>query len=136
VVNCVGLRILDTLERNLVIYHTAYDIPWPVSDRDLVVETVSTIDRTGGKAHLLTTLSDKEYPLKKGMVRMTRYREEVFLEEIEPGLVLSKVRGFADPGGNIPAWIVNMFLVDGIYDSIIRSREEIDKRNQQVPGKD
>jgi hypothetical protein len=134
VVRCVGLEILDTLHGSHILYHTAYDIPWPLSDRDLLVECSFSLDTLSGKAHLLTITSDADYPPEEGFIRMAQYREEVFLEEIGPGRTLFRAEGFADPGGSLPAWVVNMFLVDGIYDSVIRTWEEMNKRYKQVPG--
>jgi hypothetical protein len=122
VIKCMGLEIIDTVE-NHIRYHTGYDIPWPVSDRDLVVETESVLKDSSGMSHLLTVGIDIDFPIEKGTVRMEKYREEVFLEEVSSTTTLFRAEGFADPGGNIPAWIINMFLVDGIFDSMVKTRE-------------
>jgi hypothetical protein len=128
VINCTGLEIIDTVDGKIR-YHTSYDIPWPMQDRDLVVE-LEKKEYTPAYAHLLTRSIDLEYPLKKGVVRMPRYREEVFYEKIDEGHTRFRVEGFADPGGSVPAWVVNMFLVDGTYDSVIRTREIIASRGR------
>jgi len=125
VVRCIGLEIIDTIAGNHILYHTSYDIPWPLADRDLVVEADLSFDEENRKARLLTIHYDMEYPIKNGVVRMFRYREDVVLEELDPQHTRFKAEGFADPGGNVPAWLVNMFLVDGIYDSVISTREKI-----------
>ena len=36
-----------------------------------------------------------------------------------------------DPGGSIPAWIVNMFLVDGPYKTMLGLQETIAKRSSK-----
>lgn len=128
VIKCAGLEIIDTLEEGGILYHTSYDIPWPLSDRDLVVVADIFYDKENRKARLLTNISDTEHPLQEGMVRMTRYKEDVFLEEIDSLHTEFKAEGFVDPGGSVPAWVVNMFLIDGIHDSVIRTRQEITKR--------
>jgi hypothetical protein len=128
VINCTGLEVIDTVEER-ILYHTSYDIPWPLADRDLVVEVAMSFNKQAGKAHLLTVQSDIDYPLEKGIVRLPVYREDVHMEELDSGSTLLVAEGFVDPGGTVPAWIVNMFLVNGIYDSFIRTREELEKRN-------
>ena len=123
VTHCKGLRIIDTVG-NRIRYHTAYDVPWPFKDRDLVValELVS-MDSKG--AHLLTRSVGLEYPMEEDVVRMNRYREEIFYEKLDANLTRFRAEGFADPGGKLPPWLINMFLVDGVYDSVIKSREAV-----------
>lgn len=125
VINCTGLEILDTLPNGSVLYHTSFDIPWPLADRDLVATVKFTRNTAGHGTHLLTEMTDLEYPLKKGVVRMPGYREEISLEKIDDTHTRSLTEGYADPGGTVPAWVVNMFLVDGTYDSVRRSRDRV-----------
>jgi len=126
VIKCTGLNIIDTVG-NRIRYHTSYDIPWPMEDRDLVVEAKLSISEDLTGAHLITRNVELDYALKKGHVRMPRYMEEVCLEKIDSVTTLFRTEGVADPGGKVPAWIVNMFLVDGIYDSVQRTRERLAK---------
>jgi hypothetical protein len=119
--HCTGLEIIDTVAGR-VRYHTSYDLPWPLPDRDLVVE-MEVLEKDSNAVHLLTRSIDLAYPVPEGVVRMPRYREEVFYERLDAGHTNYRIEGFADPGGKVPAWVVNMFLVDGIYDSVIRIRE-------------
>ncbi len=128
VVRCSGLEIIDTVGGNQIRYHTSYEIPWPLADRDLVVVADLSFDEANRKARLLTIRTDTQFPLKKGIVRMLKYKEDVVLEELGPQRTRFNAEGFADPGGNVPAWLVNMFLVDGIYDSVVSTRMEIKKR--------
>lgn len=125
VINCTGIDIIDTTVEGCIRYHVSYDIPWPMADRDLVVEAALALDEEAGKAHILTRHTGLEYPLEEGVIRMPGYREEVILEEEGPASTRFSSSGYADPGGTLPAWIVNMFLVDGIYDSMIRTRSGI-----------
>jgi hypothetical protein len=123
VIHCTGLEIIDTVDGRIR-YHTSYAVPWPFLDRDLVVEE-ELVYKGPDSAHLLTRSIYLDYPLGDGMVRMPRYREEVFFEKIDACRTRFRAEGFADPGGSVPAWLVNMFLVDGIYDSVISTRERM-----------
>lgn len=123
VFRCKGLTIIEGQGEQKVRYHTTYDIPWPMKDRDLTVEAVITLHAGGKKIESLSKDILLDYPLEKGVIRMPGYREWVILEEIDPNTTLFISEGYADPGGTVPPWLVNMFLVDGIYDSVIKSRE-------------
>lgn len=121
--NCKGVEIIDTLGERIR-YHTGYDLPWPFEDRDLVAE-LQLVDFNERRAHLLTRSIDIEYPLEEGVIRMTRYREEALYEKVDEGHTRIRTEGFSDPGGKLPPWLVNLFLVDGIYDSVVETRNAV-----------
>lgn len=123
VFRCTGLTIIEDQGGQKTKYHTTYDIPWPMKDRDLTVEAVITHHAGGKKIESLSEDIILDYPVEKGVIRMPGYREWVILEEIDSMNTLFIAEGYADPGGTVPAWLVNMFLVDGIYDSVIKTRE-------------
>jgi len=123
VFRCTGLTIIEGKGEHKVRYHTTYDIPWPIKDRDLTVEAVITHHEGDKKIESLTEDIMLDYPVENGVIRMPGYREWVILEEIDPYNTLFIAEGYADPGGTVPPWLVNMFLVDGIYDSVIKTRE-------------
>lgn len=124
-INCKGVDIIDSVARG-IIYHTGYAVPWPLADRELILINESEISADRKEARLLTLASDYEYPLPEESVRIRKYREAVRLKEIKPGQTEYTTEGYADPGGKVPAWIVNMFLVDGTYTSLVRIRESVE----------
>jgi hypothetical protein len=123
VFRCTSLTIIENQGGQKIKYHTTYDIPWPLKDRDLTVKAVFTHYPEGKKIEMLSEYIFADYPGEKGVIRMPGYREWVILEEIDPVTTLFIAEGFADPGGKVPPWLVNMFLVDGIYDSVVKTRE-------------
>jgi hypothetical protein len=126
VFRCTGLIIIDSPEENRIRFHTSYDIPWPMKDRDLTAETVFTMHEGGRKMELLTRQINMDYPMAEGVIRMPDYREWVMLEAVDTLHTLFVTEGYADPGGSVPPWLVNMFLVDGIYDSVTKMRKLIE----------
>ncbi len=125
VFRCTGLTIIENPDENRVRYQTTYNIPWPMKDRDLTVEAVTTELDAGKKIEMLSEDILLDYPLEKGVIRMPGYREWVILEEIDPNNTLFIAEGYADPGGAVPPWLVNMFLVDGIYESVLNVRDKM-----------
>ena len=123
VFRCTDLTIIEDQGVRKTKYHTTYDIPWPMEDRALTVEAVITHHAGGKKFESLSEDIILDFPVKKGVIRMPGYREWVILEDIDSMNTLFIAEGFADPGGTVPAWLVNMFLVDGIYDSVMKTRE-------------
>jgi len=123
VVRCSEVTIIENQVEHKITYHTVYDMPWPVKDRDLIIESVYKHHVAGKKIESLTKNVQMEFPLEEDVIRMPGYREWVIIEEIDSLNTMFIAEGFADPSGKVPPWLVNMFLVDGIYDSVIKTRE-------------
>jgi len=126
VYRCSGLTIIENGGEDHVKYHTSYDIPWPRKDRDLTAETRFIRHEGGEKIEIITRNVNVDYPLEEDVVRMPRYREWVILEKMDTHSTVFKSEGFTDPGGNAPTRLVNMFLVDGVYHSVMKIRELLD----------
>jgi len=117
--NCGAARIVNLLSRKEMIVHTTLDFPAPVADRDLVVRSVAdyVLDRARGVI-TLTSVTDPAAPPVNGVVRMSDFSGRYVLEYISrdrTGVIYSYR---ADPGGNIPAFLVNMFSRDGLYQTL------------------
>lgn len=123
VFRCTGLKIINKTDEQRIRFHTSYDLPWPMKDRDLTAETILTKHDDGTIMESLTQHIQMDYPTAEGIIRMTDYREWVILKAIDSLNTLFVTEGFADPGGSVPPRLVNMFLVDGIYESIMNIRK-------------
>ncbi|UKN01953.1 START domain-containing protein [Paracrocinitomix mangrovi] len=108
---------------NRVIYYKI-DLPWPADDRDIVLNYTVKNDEEKNE----TIISMKENLTAKskvdGVIRMTKTR----------GFWILKSNGnktdihyqvLADPGGSMPTWLINMFIVDGPYDTIMALRKRV-----------
>lgn len=123
VFRCTDLSIIENQGGQKIKYHTSYATPWPMKDWDLTAEVVFTLHEGGYKIEILTEDIMLDYPIEKGVLRMPGYREWVILERIDSENTLFITEGYTNPGESIPAWLINMFLVDGIYDSVVKTRE-------------
>lgn len=117
--DCSEARIVRPISRKEMIVHTTLDFPAPVSDRDLVVRSFTTylLDRARGIV-TLTSVTDPAAPQRSGVVRMTDFSGEYVLEYIsrdKTGVIYSYR---ADPGGNIPTFLVNLFSRDGLFKTL------------------
>lgn len=89
-------------------------LPWPIKDRDLAM--VSNITRNadssilfelGGKTELMAL--DNEY------IRITNINGLWFIKPLDKNRCEVRYRFLADPEGSLPAWVVNIFIVDGPF---------------------
>lgn len=106
------LRVLESEKGKSIRYYVIYNSPWPVTDRDLGIQaTISDDPETGGRQ--ITAISAPEaVPPDPDMVRIVDYWQKWSITPIGNGLVHLTVEGFADPAGDIPAWLANMAITD------------------------
>jgi hypothetical protein len=93
-------------------YYLIYDVPWPITDRDLVVDAVITTDPvTGVRIVEARPLPDviPEYP---NLIRIKKYWQKWTIIPMQPGIVHVILEGFVDPGGSVPAWLYNMVITE------------------------
>jgi hypothetical protein len=122
VYDCREVNIMEQRGTD-ILYHSSYEMPWPVADRDLVSRASTVWSEDSITVRILTVETDREFPMKKDMVRMPDYRADVVLERLDNARTLYRSEGFADLGGKVPPWLINLFLVDGLFDSVVKTRE-------------
>lgn len=113
VYKCEYVKMLKKISEDEYIYHSKINTPWPLADRDLVARlTIETNPATG-----VVTMYAKAKPdyiaEQKGIVRVQKMTGTTTLIPLDNGKVKIIQQGHAEPGGNVPAWIANMFLDNG-----------------------
>lgn len=87
--------------------------PWPVDDRDFTVKVkVSQNPYTKVLVQQVSAISNI-LPEVNGVVRIIIFRGVWTLSPLKNGMVNVEYQLLLDPGGNIPAWLVNLSAVDG-----------------------
>jgi len=121
------IRILEQEEGKRLKYYVVYDVPWPLKDRDLCVEAVITADQATGSKLILASSVPGAVPLNDDLVRIIDYRQKWILQPKENGIVHITIEGFADPAGDVPAWIVNMAITDTPLNILRAVKETFEK---------
>lgn len=125
VYRCETSKVLKKIsEQHLIRYQTIV-APWPVDNRDVVVEVHTYQDpKTKIVYQKVTPLPDYS-PQLKGHVRIREFRATWTLKPLKNGIVEVEYELLVNPAGAIPAWIVNMALVDGPYETSLKMKERI-----------
>jgi hypothetical protein len=109
------IDIIDYKKDSHSKYYIVYDIQWPFGDRDLYMESTIEPDFPNRRAVINTQAVNGVIPEKEDLVRITKYSQKWTAEEINEGEVHLYLEGFTDPGGNIPAWLVNSMITGTPY---------------------
>lgn len=116
--DCLDSKRLSYPDKNEVLVYYKIDSPWPVKDRDAVVHLYINDEPDKNK----TTIDFKAEPnsLEKypGVVRVPKSSGYWKLESINNQTKVT-YQNHADPGGSVPAWVVNMFVVDAPFKTLL-----------------
>ncbi len=96
-----------------VVYYNFIDFPWPMQDRDIAVQSKITQDVD---SKVVTSVSHAKWdatPFKKDVVRIQDFRSKWTLKPLPNGKIEGEYVFRSNPGGNIPAWMVNLGLDEG-----------------------
>jgi hypothetical protein len=125
-----GLKSAKTIRREGdSVYYTwsRLAIPWPFQDRDEVTRSVVIKDRIPGSCLIKSKIVKGVVPKKKGLVRMTKGHGYWWLQQLPGGKTKVVFQFLADPAGSLPASIVNLFIVDSPYKSLMNLKQRIKK---------
>jgi len=109
--------IIKRIDANEFYYYTETSIPWPMSNRDAVVHFKINRDSMNHFLKITATGEPNYIPQKSGKVRVPKSLVNWYVT-MPTSKTISIVYTFeAEPGGSLPAWLVNMFADKGPYES-------------------
>lgn len=105
--------VIKKISNSEVIYYSEFDVPWPVSNRDLYADFKITIDSVS-KSLKVSSVSVKDYePEKRNLVRIPMSKGIWNVTTVSDKLIHLEYILIVNPGGSVPAWILNMFAAKG-----------------------
>lgn len=118
------LKIISPAE---LVYHSEIDVPWPFDNRDFIVQLAV---RQDPKTKVVTVQGENRpayQPQNKDVVRVQYSYSKWTLEPVGNGQLNVVFELQTDPGGNIPAWLINMFATKGPLESFKKFKEQLKK---------
>jgi hypothetical protein len=125
--NCDGAVVLQKTSDKIQIERYFTDSPWPIADRDIVMQLVKERQANGSLTYTRKSVPDAHPPVGDFM----RIREAAGMWLIEPIDAQSTritYRFYADPGGSLPAWLVNSFIVTGPYNTFVNLKKRVEAK--------
>jgi hypothetical protein len=121
------LRLINRFSNNELIYYAETSLPWPMRNRDQAIRINLYPDSVNHSLKIITTGEPKAIPETKGIVRVAYFLGIWQVKEISDGKISIEYYLNVDPGGSIPAWISNMFVAKGPYETFINLSELLKK---------
>jgi ribosome-associated toxin RatA of RatAB toxin-antitoxin module len=110
-------------------YYLLVDAPWPLSNRDNIVHF--KLEKEAGEVKISVEGHADYIPEKQGIVRVLHSRGVWTIMPQENGKSKLVFEYTADPGGSIPAWAINMFIVEGPFKTLSNLKEFVKREKYQ-----
>lgn len=131
--NMVEAQVLKTINDHSLIIRSVTDAPWPVTDREMIVQFSGVID-TG--SNLLTmhikSIPSYDHPKNDKLVRVP-FSDATWLVHRDRNNNLQAVYTLRiDPGGALPVWLVNMAIAEGPFESFSKLKNQLAERSKKA----
>ena len=126
--NLTQIKVLLYEKDKRAQYYLVYDLPWPVTDRDLCVDVKVTIDTLTGESRITAVPLPGGAPEHDDMIRIKEYRQTWSVKPAGEELAHVVLEGYVDPAGSIPDWLSNMLIVDSPLKIISGVKQRLEKK--------
>lgn len=107
--------------------YARFSAPWPVTARDSVLHVSNSVAADGTVTRKLQALPDY-LPKEKDFVRVSRVDGFWTLQPKAAGKVEVVYQVHMEPGGSVPSWLANSFVVDAPFNTLQAFRQTAEKR--------
>ncbi len=92
-------------------YYLEYNLPWPVTDRDLCVDVNITIDPVTGECTIYAEALNGVIAERTDNVRIKNYWQTLTITPVGKDITHIVLKGLIDPAGTVPDWLSDMLIV-------------------------
>jgi hypothetical protein len=122
--------LVKKIGNNELIYYSEISAPWPLSNRDFYADVKLSCDSSKHSWCMVSTGLKDFLPEKKGLVRIPRSKAVWNISQKSDKVVHLQYILQIDPGGCLPAWIVNMFATKGPMETFGTLRKKMETLNR------
>ncbi len=116
--------LLEKKSDNEYLVYMYNDLPWPAKNREHISELkLDVVSNTLTKISIKS--SSKKLAEKKGVIRVVNFSGFWLLEKTKLGVKVTQ-QMYGDPGGSLPAFIVNAMLVNAPFNTFKLLKEQLD----------
>lgn len=127
VYGCLEAKLVERVNQEEIYYYTLTDAPWPVSDRDIIMHSVMTYDERKKIIMSKSVAATGILEEKPGVVRVREASSLWIFIEVKNNVVNVVYEISLDPGGSLPAWLMNKAVEIGPYHTIKSMKAELQK---------
>jgi hypothetical protein len=117
--------LLKQVSPSELYYYSEINVPWPVSNRDFIAHLMVTQDARTKTVTVNGPTVPDFIPVKKDIVRVARSDGQWIITPVDKNHSKVEYTLQADPGGSVPAWLINLFATKGPYESFRNLKRQL-----------
>ena len=117
--------LLQRLSDSELYFYNEINAPWPVANRDLIVHLKISQDRTSRVMTIAAVCTPGFSPSYPSIVRVPVSKAIWTVTPVNNDSLHVEYVLEIDPGGSVPAWLINMFASRGPYESFRNLRQQV-----------
>jgi hypothetical protein len=117
--------LLKQVSPSELYYYSEVNVPWPAANRDFIAELRAVQDPHNRVVTIYGPTFPDYMPAKKDIVRVRRSEGKWVISPLAKGRIKVEYTLRVDPGGDVPAWLVNMFATKGPYESFRKLKDQL-----------
>ncbi|MBT8195412.1 MAG: hypothetical protein KJO64_03240 [Bacteroidia bacterium] len=125
-----NIKLINSSSDSAVTFYSETDLPWPMSNRDAIVHLEMNKNNLPDFSSIKGTCDPDGAPKEKGIVRISHFIANWRINMLKGNKMHIVYVVEVDPGGNIPAWINNMFIAKGPYETFINLEKKLKSINK------
>jgi len=115
--------LVKKMDENRMLYYNETGLPWPASNRDVVIHMVMKEDPPLKSLQIRQEAEPGTLPVRKGLVRVQHLSGHWTFTETGNNKLKAIYFLDVDPGGSLPAWVVNLFIAKGPYETFVKLQQ-------------
>lgn len=127
---CVETSLVKVVSEVELYYYYLSDIPWPITDRDIVIHMNVSQDSISGIVTIDTKNTNRLVAEKENYVRVKKMTGKWVLTPLNNGLVQIEYYVSLNPGGNVPIWFINYTMSYGPVNTITALKKIVEEKSK------
>ena len=119
--------LLKQISPSEVVYYSEVKLPWPMSNRDFIAQLKATQDAKTKVVTIDGPVVPDFVPAKEGIVRVKKSVGKWVITPVGQHHIKILYTLRLDPGGDLPAWLFNLFVTKGPTESFKNLQEQLKK---------
>ena len=128
---CFKAKTIKTISNTEYYYYSESKAPWPISNRDAITHAVIKQDSISKSVRIISTGKPDYLKERDGIVRIRDLHSKWEFTPKENGTIDLTFYMWVDLGGGIPAWIMNLVITDGPFETAQKFIKEVQKEEHR-----
>jgi hypothetical protein len=123
-------RLIKKISETELMYYAEFEVPWPLSNRDLYAD-VKLIKDSAAHSMQVVSVGIRDFlPDNNGIVRVAKSKGNWIISTLPGKAIHLNYVLEVQPGGAVPAWIINLFSTKGPLESFVNLKQKMTALNK------